>query len=107
MITERYLEDDWRLFKRKIPGWQLSHMEKLCRSYEELLHGAGTWDEKFWTLSERIQRDQKSAGVSVDMRRSQLVANILGLIDDGVISMEDLEDFSDTLKATVRSLRSL
>jgi hypothetical protein len=41
------------------------------------------------------------------MRRSQLVANILDLIDDGVISMEDLEDFSDTLKATVRSLRSL
>lgn len=38
------------------------------------------------------------------MSRSNLIYNILSLINDGVIRFEDLEEFSDNLKETVRFL---
>jgi len=37
------------------------------------------------------------------MSRSNLIYNIISLINDGVISFEDLEEFSDELKETVRA----
>jgi len=35
------------------------------------------------------------------MSRSNLIYNIISLINDGAISFEDLEEFSDELKETV------
>jgi len=34
----RYSEKDWKLFRQKLPQWQESHMEKLCKEYLEILH---------------------------------------------------------------------
>ena len=28
---------DWKLFREKLPGWQESYMERLCKEYVELL----------------------------------------------------------------------
>lgn len=58
--------------------------------------------DKFWALEDRIRKDRKSPGVVIDMRRSEMIYDLAGLIHDKVIGFEDLEGFSDGLKEAVK-----
>ncbi len=97
-----FTENDWKLFRNKIGEWQEAYMDKLNKEYIELLSGDKYPSEKFWDLEKRINEDKKSAGVILEMRRSQLISNIAHLINDGVIGFDDLKEFSDGLKDSVR-----
>jgi len=57
--------------------------------------------EKFWRLDKKIKEDRKKTGVQLEMSRSKLIYNIISLINEGAISFEDLEEFSDELKETI------
>lgn len=76
-------------------------MDKLNKEYIELLSEDANPSEKFWQLNKRIKEDRKKAGVQLEMSRSKLIYNIISLINDGAISFEDLEEFSDELKETI------
>lgn len=102
MNEQGFTKNDWTLFRNKIAGWQELFMEKLNKEYIELLSENANPSEKFWKLDERIKEDRKKTGVQLEMSRSKLIYNIISLINDGVISIEDLEEFSDELKETVR-----
>lgn len=104
MEKQCYTEQDWKLFKSRIPGWQEAYMNKLTLEYAALLTGDGKASEKFWALEKRIRKDRRSPGVCIDMRRSMLVQNLTGLLSDGVISLEDLNGFSDELKSVLTAL---
>ncbi len=103
-MEQGFTEKDWKLFRQKITGWQEAYMDSLNKEYIELLSSGGSPSEKFWELEKRIREDKKSAGVQVEMRRSRLIYNILNLISEGVIALEDLQEFSGELKETVRFL---
>ena len=77
-------------------------MGRLCDEYIELLSGDGDPSEKFWKLDKRIRSDKRNPGVQLEMTRTNFIYNIISLISNDVISMKDLEDFSDKLKETVR-----
>ena len=77
-------------------------MGRLCGEYIELLSGDGDPSEKFWKLDKRIRSDKRNPGVQLEMTRTNFIYNIISLISNDVISMKDLEDFSDKLKETVR-----
>lgn len=77
-------------------------MGRLCDEYIELLNGDGDPSEKFWQLDKRIRSDKRNPGVQLEMTRTNFIYNIISLISNDVISMKDLEDFSDELKETVR-----
>ena len=85
----------------KIADWQESYMNKLNREYIAILSEDANPSDKFWKLEKRIKEDKKKAGVQVRMSRSNLIYNLISLINEGAISFEDLEDFSDGLKETV------
>lgn len=76
-------------------------MDRLNREYIAILSEDANPSDKFWKLDKRIKEDRKKAGVQVRMSRSNLIYNIISLINEGAISFEDLEDFSDGLKETV------
>lgn len=97
-----FTEKDWKLFRSKIGEWQENYMDKLNKSYIDLLSKNAGPSEKFWELEKRLRDDKKKTGVVADMRRSELIYNILSLLHEGAISMDDLEEFSDELKETVR-----
>ena len=96
-----FTEHDWKLFKSKIADWQEAYMERLIGEYIELLSREDDASEKFWQLERRISKDKHAAGVSVIMSRSEMVTNIVRLIDEGAITLDDLDDFSDVLKEEV------
>jgi len=98
-----FTERDWKLFRNKIADWQESYMDRLSKEYIELLSEDVNPSDKFWSLDKRIKEDRKKAGVRVEMSRSNLIYNIISLINEGAISFENLEEFSDELKETIRA----
>lgn len=96
-----FTEDDWKLFRSKIAEWQEAYMDKLNKEYIEILSSKKHPSEKFWALAKRINEDKKSAGVMLEMTRSQFIRNIIHLINEGAIGFDDLEEFSDELKESV------
>ena len=88
--------------QKKIGPWQEAYMERLVCEYTQLLtDDSKKASEKFWELDKRIKENKRDTGVIVEMSRSQLVGNILSLIQEGAIKMEDLNEFSDQLKESV------
>ena len=92
---------DWNLFRERIGTWQQKYMDRLNREYIELLNSYAEPEEKFWALEKRIRKDKKSPGVIIELSKSEMYYNLLDLINCGVITLEDLNDFSDDLKDTI------
>ncbi|NBJ91990.1 multidrug transporter [bacterium 1xD42-62] len=97
-----FSERDWKLFRSKIPGWQEAYMDRLNKEYIELLSAEGNASDKFWTLEKRIREDKKDCGVQCEMSRSNQFYIMMSLLNEGAISLEDLDDFSDELKDTMK-----
>ena len=91
-------ESDWKLFRKRLPDWQERHMEGLIREYAALLAGSGAASDKFWALEERIRKDQRHVGVVARMSRSNMYMNLLALLQNGVITLDELNGFSDDLR---------
>lgn len=97
-------ESDWKLFKSKLPDWQERYMDKLNHEYMEILSGEGSPSDKFWALEGRIREDKKDTGVIVrEMSRSNMLYHVMDLIREGAIGIEDLAEFSEELRETVKA----
>ena len=92
---------DWKLYREKIGEWQEHYMEKLVKEYADYLCSDLPASTKFWEIEKRIKRDRKTPGVCIELRKSDMFWDLAGLINDKVISMDDLEEFSDDLKEAV------
>ena len=96
-------EQDWKLFRKKLPVWQEAYMDKRNQEYIGLLSGEGLASDKFWKLEKKIREDKRSIGVVVDMRRSQMYSNLLSLLANEIIREDDLDGFSEELAETVKN----
>ena len=94
-------KSDWKLFRTRIAEWQEAYMERLTKEYIQLLSSSEKASDKFWKLEERIKKDRKHPGVILEMRKSDMLYDIVALINHGVITEEDLDGFSDDLKERV------
>ena len=92
---------DWKLYREKIGEWQEHFMEKLVKEYADYLCSDLPASTKFWEIEKRIKRDRKTPGVCIELRKSDMFWDIAELINDKVISMDDLEEFSNDLKEAV------
>ena len=97
-VADNVKESDWRLFRSRLPIWQEAYMERLNREYIALLSGTGSASEKFWELEKRMREDKRRGGVMMRMSRSDMELNLLSLLSDGVISIADLDGFSEELR---------
>ena len=98
----KFSEKDWKLFRNKISDWKEAYMEKLNKEYVALLSGKGNASDKFWKLEKRIREDKKDCGVQCEMSRSNQFYIMFSLLNEGAITFDDLEDFSDDLKDTMK-----
>ena len=94
-------ESDLKLFRKKLPQWQERHMQKLLNDYASIIGSPGLASDKFWRLEKRLRKDVGHTGVSAEMRRSRMHLNISRLLDEGTITADDLDDFSDDMKEYV------
>ena len=97
---------DWILFRERIAGWQEAYIGRLNREYIELLSRDGPEAEKFWELYRRICRDKRCTGVQAEMRKSEILANLCRLVNEGAIGYDDLDGFSEELREDVIRITS-
>lgn len=97
------MDQDWKLFRQRLPGWQEAYMDRLNREYAKILAGEGIPSGKFWTLDKRIREDKRSPGVQLQPKRSELTYTLLLLITDGVITLDDLDGFSDNVTQPLKA----
>lgn len=92
---------DWKLYRSHIGEWQEAYMEKLVKEYVRLLSTDEKASDKFWNLEKRIKQDRKHPGVIIEINKGNMIFDIVSLINLGVITMENLDGFSDDLKEQV------
>ena len=97
-------EKDWKQFRKMLPEWQEAYMERLTKEYIELLSSDMQASDKFWALDKRIKDDKKCTGVIArDIRRSHLFQYIIDLMYEGAITEDDLKEFSEDLRNTIKT----
>lgn len=96
---------DWKLFREKLSGWQENYMAGLVKEYVDFLNDdTKNASEKFWELEKRIREDKRHPGVIMEMRKSEVIWDIVRLIRLQVITYDDLSGFSEELQQEVKRI---
>ena len=104
IIMNAITKADWKLFMEKVPEWQEAYMERLLKEYVKMLQSKKPASTKFWDLDKRIKKDKKNPGVQMQLDKGEAIFDIVTMINLGIITQEDLADFSDDLKESVQEL---
>ena len=73
---------------------------QLIDQYVEMLNGDSEASSRFWALEERLNRDKLSSGVIAnDIRRRTMHSEIANLLIDSVITLDDLDGFTEDIKS--------
>ena len=91
-------ESDWKLFRSKFPLWVERYMEKVCEEYKQILKSDASACEKYNAISDRINADGRKAAFPIRNSRTQMLHNIEALLSRGVITLDDLSEFSVELQ---------
>ena len=96
---------DWKLFREKLSDWQENYMEGLVKEYANFLNDdKKPASEKFWELEKLIKEDKRHPGVVMELKKSEVIWDIVRLIRLKVITYNDLSDFSDELQNEVKRI---
>ena len=96
---------DWKLFREKLSDRQENYMEGLVKEYANFLNDdKKPASEKFWELEKRIKEDKRHPGVIMELKKSEVIWDIVRLIRLKVITYDDLSDFSDELQNEVKRI---
>ena len=71
------------------------------------MSGEGDAADNVWQVEERIRKDKKHPGGSIEISKGDAVYDLVLLCRTGVIDMSDLEEFSDSTRGAVRQLLDL
>jgi hypothetical protein len=99
-------KSDWKLFRERLPEWQEHYMERLTKEYIALLSSPGNASDHFWELEKRIKKDKKNPGVLLEVRKSEALWDIAALVGREIITMDELEGFSEDLIDAVQLILS-
>lgn len=95
---------DWKLFMEKVPEWQEAYIENLLKEYIKILQSKKPASTKFWDLDKRIKKDKKNPGVQMQLEKGEAIFDIVTMMNLGIITQENLADFSNDLKESVQEL---
>lgn len=95
---------DWKLFQDRLRLWQDNYMQRLIDGYIEMLQGPGNASSKFWQLERKLKSDRLNPGVSLVLDKQELINDIVNMIKIGVITIDDLEGFSEELISEAKRL---
>ncbi len=87
-----------------LPERQERYMDRLNQEYKKILDSNGSPANKSWKLEKRIKADRKSPGVLVEVPRSSMFLTLLQLISEKVITVEELNGFSEELRAGINGV---
>ncbi len=96
---------DWKLFRERLSEWQEKYMEDLIKEYVNFLNDdTKPASEKFWELEKRIKEDKRHPGVVMELKKSEVIWDMVHLIRLKVITSDDLSEFSEELRQEVKRI---
>lgn len=98
-----FKEEDWKIYKEKIAFWQERYMAKLLEEYKVIIDSSGNASTRFWLLEKRINNDKFCSGVIIEKRRRMMFEQLVDLLDNNVITFEELSIFSLDLQESLKS----
>ena len=98
---------DWKLFQDRLRLWQENYMERLLGEYIKMLQGPGDASSKFQQLERKLKSDRLNPGVSLVLDKQEVINDIANMVKIGVITIADLEGFSEELINEVKRLTVL
>ena len=98
---------DWKLFQDRLRLWQDNYMQRLIDGYIEMLQGPENASSKFWQLERKLKSDRLNPGVSLVLDKQEVINDIASMVKIGVITIADLEGFSEELINEVKRLTVL
>ena len=61
METKTFNEQDWKLFREKVPTWQENYMEKINQKIQKLLENPSKIASgKFWQIEKNIYNEKRN-----------------------------------------------
>ena len=80
-------------------------MEGLVKTYADFLNDdKKPASEKFWELEKRIKEDKRHPGVVMELKKSEVICDIVRLMRLNVITYDDLSEFSGELQQEVKRI---
>ena len=80
-------------------------MEGLVKTYADFLNDdKKPASEKFWELEKRIKEDKHHPVVIMELKKSEVIWDIVRLMKLKVITYDNLSDFSDELQNEVKRI---
>lgn len=101
-MNENFTENDWKIYKSKLPIWQEKYISNLLKKYNEIIGDCSDPSERFWHLENEINKDKNYPGVTVERKRSNMIPTLVTFLRDGIVEISDIDDFSEELKETVK-----
>ena len=98
---------DWKLFQERLRLWQENYMQRLIEEYIKMLQGPENASSKFWQLERKMKSDRLNPGVTLVLDKQQVINDIASMVKIGVITIADLEGFSEELINEVKRLTVL
>ena len=80
--------------------------KNLTKEHVNLLTSPGNASDHFWELEKRIKQDKKHPGVLIELRKSTAIWDIAYFVRDKIITLDDLEGFSEDLIDAVKLILS-
>lgn len=95
-------KSDWKKFQELLPLWQERYMDKLIKEYISLLSDESRAASlRYHELEEKINNNRNYPGVHASFRPDDVSYILSILLRDGVISKEDLTEFSHELICSI------
>ena len=82
-------------------------MQRLIDGYIKMLQGPGNASSKFWQLERKLKSDRLNPGVSLVLDKQEVINDIANMVKIGIITIADLEGFSEELINEVKRLTVL
>lgn len=95
-------EKDWELYKSKLGKWQEDYADRLIKEYMKILTGKGSAAERLAALKGRTEGDFAGIGLTLVPNEEEMLFDLIDLVREGVITMDDVGDFSEETLETVK-----
>lgn len=93
------IEKDWQLYRKMIADWQERYINKVNKNIIFILTREGNPSENFWEAYDYMTKSKNNPGVLIKgARKSEFTLLMISLVENKVITKEDIVDFSEELK---------
>ncbi|MBR5090454.1 MAG: multidrug transporter [Ruminiclostridium sp.] len=104
MNNYEFIESDWKIYRELRSVWIENYMERLCKKYSDLLASDTSATDRIQELYDSLQKATRKTDIIVRDSRTYMKQNICYLLEEGVITLNDLEGFSHELQEWAASV---